>query len=151
MKNSLIKIARLAGVCLILAGCSSDVPGRPKPVPVDGKLLWEGKPVEGATVVFMPEDHGFAAAGRTDSEGRFRVQTFNKDDGAVPGKFKIAVRKFEFLYPPGGGEIEQQLLPLVYCNPVKSGLTATIEDIPLNNVLVDLKGAAPPKSTRVSD
>ncbi len=60
-------------------------------------------PVEGATVLFLPTDHQYAAASKSDASGRFTLRTFDPNDGAAPGKFTVTVKKFEFLYPPGGG------------------------------------------------
>jgi hypothetical protein len=63
-----------------------------KPVPVSGVLLEEGRPVADARVTFNPvEGTGRIAFGTTDSEGRFRLTTFNHNDGALPGRYKITV------------------------------------------------------------
>ena len=90
-----------------LGGCSRPtVEGRPALAAASGTVLYQQKPVEGATVLFIPVDHGYAATGRTDANGKFQLRTFDPDDGAAPGKFTVTVRKFEILFPPGGGEIE---------------------------------------------
>jgi hypothetical protein len=66
--------------------------GSGKPIKVSGRVLLDGKPLPGATVTFTPaEGKGNIAAGRTDADGGFRLTTFNVDDGAVPGEYKITI------------------------------------------------------------
>ncbi|MES2788262.1 MAG: carboxypeptidase-like regulatory domain-containing protein [Planctomycetota bacterium] len=126
-------------VIVMASGCSrSPVDGRPTLVPVTGTVLYKQQPIEGATVLLVPTDHEFAAAGKTDASGTFQLRTFDPDDGAAPGKFTVTVKKFEFLYPPGGGEIEKQLLPVKYGNPTSSGLTATVVEGEENDLTFEL-------------
>lgn len=125
---------------LTAGGCSQSADdGRPRPVPVSGTVLYNRQPVEGATVVFVPEEHMYAAAGRSRTGGSLQLRTFDEDDGAIPGKYTVTVRKFEFLYPPGGGEIERQLLPVKYGTPTTSRLTATVVEGGENNFTFELK------------
>ena len=73
---------------LFVLGCSSSddgVAGRPKTYPVDGLVLYNGNPVEGATVVFNSPTENRGAAGLTDAQGRFTLKTFKPGDGAVAG------------------------------------------------------------------
>jgi hypothetical protein len=128
----------MAAFLLLAAGCTKAPDGRPKLVPVVGKVLYNKAPIEGATVVFIPEGHNYAATARTDAGGTFKLRTFAESDGAVPGNYKITVRKFEILFPPGGGEIEKQLLPAAYCDVTKSGLTATVTDGGAKDIAFDL-------------
>src|SRR5262245_40133458 len=74
---------------LIAAGCNSG-----KPVKVEGLVTLEGKPVEGATVTFNPQsDQGHIAAGRTGSDGTFRLTTFTSGDGALAGDYQVTITK----------------------------------------------------------
>ncbi|MER3415419.1 MAG: hypothetical protein C4297_04290 [Gemmataceae bacterium] len=77
----------------LAAGCGGGASGA-KPAPVKGRILLDGKPLEGATVTFIPESgKGQPASGRTDSQGQFVLTTHNTGDGAVPGSYKVTVRK----------------------------------------------------------
>jgi hypothetical protein len=79
----------LALVVLWASGCG----GADKPVPVEGIVLLDGKPVDGATVTFVPDGgRGRPASGITDSEGHFQLTTQDQD-GAVPGNYRVVVRK----------------------------------------------------------
>ncbi len=84
----------LAALCLTIAGCGG--PERPEMVPVSGVVLdKDGKPVVGAQVVFKNANAPREAQGTTDSEGKFRLTTFENFDGAVIGEHKISVAKVQ--------------------------------------------------------
>lgn len=76
--------------------------------PVEGTVTFQGKAVEGATVVFVPATAGKRAAiGTTDVTGRFRLTTKDPGDGALPGPYAIAVSKTEASGGLSAAEAEQ--------------------------------------------
>jgi hypothetical protein len=113
---------------------------------VEGVVVFDGKPVEGATVFFSPatgvgaDDAGLPAAGRTGSDGGFRL---NADGGATPGagtkvgEYVVTVIKQEsdpvpppsFITPLSElKEIQvRDLLPTVYKLPATSPLRAIVK------------------------
>lgn len=91
--------ARFVTLCgvIALAGCGSPS-GQPdsvvrSAVPVSGQVqLADGKPAANLWVVFHPKDPpGNEASGPTNPDGTFRVGTFTKEDGAVPGRYVVTV------------------------------------------------------------
>jgi len=71
-------------------------------------VTFRGKPVEGASVVFVPAVAGKrAAVGTTDATGRFRLTTKDPGDGALPGAYAIAVSKTEASGGLSAAEAEQ--------------------------------------------
>jgi hypothetical protein len=80
-------------------------PPRPKVVPVEGAIYYEGRPAAEARLVFHPygmvDDNSRRAYATADSEGKFKVFTFGQADGAVPGSYLVTV---DWLppCPPGG-------------------------------------------------
>jgi hypothetical protein len=89
-------LSRLAGglflVVPFLLGCSSEP--SVGAVPVTGTVTLDGKPVEGATISFVPDgDSSLSASGLTDASGNFRLTSVSPGDGAVPGKYKVTVSK----------------------------------------------------------
>lgn len=88
-----------------LTGCGGDpaTADRPATVPVQGTVTMDGKPVEGATVTFMPATQarpgqaaqGNAAVDRTDAKGHYEATTFEAGDGVVPGDYVVTVVKQE--------------------------------------------------------
>ncbi len=127
----------IAAACALVAmgGCGS---GRPKTVPVTGTVTLDAKPVEGASVMFMPEAGGKPAVGVTDKDGRFTLKTFEPGDGALPGKHNVSITKQEttgftadkdgLSGPPGpGGPKVTWIVPQKYSDAKNSGLTADVK------------------------
>ena len=83
-----VSLFSLAG----LVGCGSGP--EVDTVPVTGKVTLDGEPVEGATVDFVPDiPKGRSAVGRTDRHGAYTLMTVEPGDGALPGSYRIRVRK----------------------------------------------------------
>ncbi len=71
-----------------LVGCGSS-----EFVPVTGVVTLDGKPVEGASVIFHRLDgDGESSVAATNAEGRFSLTTEEKP-GAWIGSYEVAVRK----------------------------------------------------------
>jgi hypothetical protein len=68
---------------------------RPTVVNVSGTVTLNNQPIEGATVLFSPTDGGLGATGLTDADGKFQLRTFEQNDGAVPGRYDVAVFKYD--------------------------------------------------------
>ncbi len=79
----------------MLAGCGGGLEKFPT-APVTGTVLCNGSPVEMAIVYFEPLREGDSPGGKqgyalTDSNGRFTISTYGKEDGAVIGKHRVRV------------------------------------------------------------
>lgn len=121
-----------------LSGCSgrASVPGRPKTVPVKVTVIYRGSPVAEANVQFLPDGTGNAATGVTDSQGIARLTTFEQNDGAVPGTYRVTIRKSIQVggsnpadpdAPPVPATYREEL-PAKYGTPETSGLTALVSE-----------------------
>lgn len=77
-----------AAAVAALPGCAP--PGSAPTVPAAGRLTYQGKPLAGIDVVFTPTQ-GRRGSGTTDADGRFRISTFAKGDGAVPGRHRVTL------------------------------------------------------------
>jgi len=78
----------LPAILWLTLGCA----GKDHPVPVAGTLMLDGQPVKGATITFLPEARGGRPAhGLTLADGSFQLSTFQPDDGALPGNYKVMV------------------------------------------------------------
>jgi hypothetical protein len=79
---------------LLLAGVGC---GGNRPVPVRGSVTLDGRPVEGAMVLFLPESEkaGRQASGLTGADGSFSLTTSRNGDGAFPGNYKVVVQYAE--------------------------------------------------------
>lgn len=139
MRSAFTLIALVSLGMVALGGCGkSGDPNRPKTVKAGGVVLYNGQPVEGATVTLMPMDSGpRGAVGTTNAQGRFSLTSFDPNDGAVPGKYYVGISKVVLESAPAGqsgpggeqdpeAKVAKDLLPLKYKVPQQSGLTAEI-------------------------
>jgi hypothetical protein len=132
---------------------------------VHGTVTFNGKPVEGATVTFVPKEGATgepkpqAATAITDSNGRYAIGTFASGDGAIPGEYLVKVTKYRTTQQqqPVGDDPESQMqaylqyqqgkqqqtgpqneLPAKYEDEKTSGLFITVQ--PTDNTFdIDLK------------
>ena len=83
----------LATGALGLTSCGD---GRVPAYPVRGKVLYEGRPAEYATVVFYPQGGSESLQeikphGRVGADGYYSVKTYIVNDGAPAGDYKVAI------------------------------------------------------------
>lgn len=146
--------SRLFVIALVaLAGCGGSS-GFPKTYPVSGTVKLKGKPIDGAMVTFQLESGKENAIGTTDKNGEFKLSMFRPGDGAVPGQYKVSIRKEDAAPaaantpPPGvigsadlaadyappveakgaGSSKKKSEIPAKYTNDQTSGLRATVSD-----------------------
>ena len=124
----LIVVLVLVGV----VGCN-DKPGTAPTLKVTGTVTYNGEPVEGASVAFIPEN-GRPASGTTDASGKFTLSTFESGDGAVLGKHTVAISESSEA-PSAEGEEDYSLpdesaerFPAKYADPGTSGFTADVKE-----------------------
>lgn len=110
-----------------VGGCSES--GNPKTYPVKGKVSYRGQPVTSGIVMLTPDGKGHAATGALETGGTFQLTTFEKNDGAVPGKYNVAIQVF----PAEGAGLpgaefgnKRPPIPQKYMSDSSSGLTAEI-------------------------
>jgi len=137
-------------VLAIIAGCGQGAGEGTSPV--SGTVTQKGSPVEGAIVSFVPASEGGEnAVGVTDAAGKYILTTRKKDDGALPGQYKVSITKYdkpketaatsaplpegELSSPDYKGEAPEtppakNLLPSKYASSDTSGLSATVNSGP---------------------
>ncbi|MBY0459121.1 MAG: metallophosphoesterase [Gemmataceae bacterium] len=114
---------------------------------VSGKVTLEGKPLTGATVAFhqfLKAEGKFAdryihvCDGLTDDNGRFKLTTYSKNDGAPAGEYMVTVVKTEKGgFVDGEGPAAKTILPEKYATPATTPLKATVKE-GANDVSFDL-------------
>lgn len=144
----------LAAVGLVVGcGGGAAVPkDRPACTKVSGVVTLDGTPLEGATVTLHPNGKGHGAFGTSDASGQFVLETFVKGDGAVPGDYKISVKKVEGAAggtQPAPGEpgydpnpkpvVPKSLLPEKYADFTKSGLSVQVGTEAMSDLKIELK------------
>ena len=115
---------------LSLASCKND--GRKPTFAVSGKVLFNGKPAEHATVVFHPIGESgpdsVRPRGKVRADGSFALTTYDGEDGAPAGDYRVTVELW--LTTGRGDEGPTSRLPAKYARPETSGLTATVNAWP---------------------
>ncbi|MGQ0636681.1 MAG: hypothetical protein ACT4QC_18885 [Planctomycetaceae bacterium] len=125
-------------VCGLLAGCGGA--DRPALAPVSGVVRYDGEPIEKISVSFVPRK-GAASIGVSDAEGKFRLTTFDENDGAILGNHAVTVMyltepvdPFQFLQPGPKGKPtnlpkrpkDMPSFPAKYRTPESTDLQATV-------------------------
>jgi hypothetical protein len=118
-----------ASVLAVLAGCGG--PAGPARHPVRGQVLWNGRPLAEAQVIFHPQfsaDEEFPQPiGQTDAQGNFRLSTLQANDGAPVGEYRITI-ELRDLRNVGEETVRDgpNLLPARFVRPQESGLHFTV-------------------------
>lgn len=111
------------------SGCSE---GRPERVAVSGRVTIDGAPLQHGSVQFMPAE-GRLAGGSLDDQGRFVLTCYEKDDGVIPGKYKVRVLGTEPI-----GEVAQRWhAPMKYSKVETSGIEFDLTE-PTNSLVIEL-------------
>lgn len=88
------RYATAAAACVFLLGCSGGGPSY-KLVPVTGTVTLNNKPLEGASISFLPDPtnrDGQPANDVTGPDGNFKMMTRGRS-GLVAGKYKVLISK----------------------------------------------------------
>ncbi|HEY7330193.1 MAG TPA: hypothetical protein VH592_21325 [Gemmataceae bacterium] len=135
MRRAKLPALALMGFVL-LAGCSG---GGPRFNPVQGKVLWRGKPPVGARVIFHPipqTPNQLQPSALVEEDGSFHLKTYvpgnRRDyaDGATSGEYRVTIDWF----PLSGKSLSVGKAPLTdklegrYADPERSSLQATVKD-----------------------
>ncbi|NBR05473.1 MAG: hypothetical protein EBT92_06865 [Planctomycetes bacterium] len=115
---------------IIHIGCSGDDRGL---APVSGTIIFKGKPLANAGINFIPEDTtARVAVGSTDKDGKYKLSSYQINDGAKIGRYSITIRAEEGgdsnLKPADALDFVRGkiITPLKYSRPDTSGLTAEV-------------------------
>jgi hypothetical protein len=112
---------------LLLTGCNNSGLDL---VEVKGVVKYDGAPLAGAGVMFVPAQ-GLPAMAITDENGDFTLKTANQE-GALIGEYSVTVTKVKRIEIPqkfGFPEFRKEfLIPQKYSKATTSGLSATVND-----------------------
>ncbi|MDR3639582.1 MAG: carboxypeptidase-like regulatory domain-containing protein [Isosphaeraceae bacterium] len=90
-----------------LTGCS----GGPALIPVTGTVTLNGKPLEGATVTFMPDTSNGAQTPGMDTSGpsgNYKIMS-NQRSGVAVGKYRVVVTKLAILTNPKAASLPDEI------------------------------------------
>lgn len=119
---------------IALAGCEPR-PDRVPTYPVEGTVRFNGKPTEGATIVFTsvaaPGKQPVIAEATVDRDGRYALSTYVSRDGAPAGEFLVTLAWPEAnARPPREEDTPTDRLRGRYATPKVTPLRATVREQP---------------------
>ena len=145
--------------CLLFCfGCQKNPYGVSK---VTGVVTFDGEPVKGASVTFIPKDKELhSASGMTNEKGEFLLTTAGAEggSGAQPGDYSVAIRKVGLpddlqIQTPGGSamigvgagaqsvpdvaRMQTDQLPEKYKSAETSGFEAVVEKSKKTTILLN--------------
>jgi hypothetical protein len=129
-------VSIVSALAITSHGCYS---GGIRLVHAEGQVRMDGKPVEGAGVVFAPTAGGPIATATTNESGHFILSTTNRD-GAPIGEHRVTIAKTELqtMPPPPGQWLPlyktKYIIPEKYCDPNESGFVVTVGKRSKDNV-----------------
>ena len=131
-------------VCILIGGCGQN--RFPGVVPAEGIIMLSGEPLDGANVIFYPEevraDH-VVVVSQTDQDGRFVLRTHGEVNGAYPGSYKVVVSKSRFVgyinNNPENGREYALVTPIKYSQQSTTDLVITIPPGGDRNIMVNLE------------
>jgi hypothetical protein len=90
----------------VIAGCGGPS-DKPQLAPVSGVVMMNDKPLADVTVAFHldAQEAPRAGIGKTDANGKFRITTYDTNDGAIVGTHIVTVAKID-AGPNAGGDME---------------------------------------------
>ncbi|QDV26861.1 carboxypeptidase-like regulatory domain-containing protein [Aureliella helgolandensis] len=95
----------LVGLVTCLPGCGND---GPELAYVTGVVTYQGKPIEGGSLEFVPQAGGRPSMAITNADGEYSVLYLKGKPGALLGKHKI---RFQMSNSPGVVAEEDQFKP----------------------------------------
>jgi hypothetical protein len=155
--------ARNAGLLLLCGaafslGCGQGPGDHPPVYPVNGKVLYKGKPISGGVVLYELEGGDSSsrkadspggtlrATGKIAADGSFRLMAFSGTDGVPEGKYRVGISSMP---PRSEGNLLEvagnakkgnpDVLAGRYADPSKSGLRTEVFKDQANEPKFDLK------------
>jgi len=120
-------------LCSLVVGCSKSSPNLPPLVPVTGTITWEGKPLVGAMVLYIPQPGapGQGGTARTDADGKYTLTAMVRNEpGVAAGPYKVMISTplmdEGYTPEPNAPPFTKVLIPEQYGHREKTILTADV-------------------------
>ncbi|MES2794013.1 MAG: carboxypeptidase-like regulatory domain-containing protein [Planctomycetota bacterium] len=138
MKN-LLQTVIVMWVGVLCVGCGPRLDkwqlDRPELAKAAGTVTLNGQPLKEAVITFFPVTGSHSAFAKSDAKGSYVLTTFDPDDGAVAGDYKVTVSKLDIQYEadpvspytaPPLYHSEQSLVPDEFGDSQTTKLTASV-------------------------
>lgn len=118
-------------LCLVSSvGCQAKKPWEIA-IPTSGTVTFDGKPISGAEVTFVPVGtdvpNSVRPSATTKADGTFKLTTHAQDDGAPVGEYQVSILWHPLVDTGSGPSRGGNKLPERYSRPETSKITATVK------------------------
>lgn len=113
-------------VAALLVGCSGNAVKYPELAPVTGTVTLDGKPLEAATITFVPT-MGRASSGLTDTAGHYTLSYTKTLAGATLGPHRVMIKKMVVDRSSGPTAEEKRMDAATNAMLAESGLPLVVE------------------------
>ncbi len=143
---------------VLLSACSNSFEDHPPVYPVKGKVLLNGQPMNGGTIIFefagegadapkSPSGGPFRVTGKINNEGMFNLVAYVGSEGMPAGNYKVGIlavqgRSESNLFDQRSivtKKVRSTVSSNQYADPKTSGLTAQVSKDKPNEPVFDLK------------
>lgn len=139
---SLLFCLLTCALCMSSTGCGSSK--YPKTVSISGKVTWQGKPLAGGSIAFIPVNAGEngtnrPAGGQIGPDGVYQLSSFRSGDGVMPGEYGVTVESYTSW--PTHNEPDTPYvwrIPQRYGKQAESGLRFTVPDNADRHLVFDI-------------
>jgi hypothetical protein len=111
-------------------GCNEAKPDRVAVHPTAGTITVKGQPAPGALVTLHPKsapaENVPAPRANVDSDGTFKLSTFNGGDGAPEGEYVVTVRWYKLVKKGPDVVAGPNVIPTKYTRPESSDVVVRI-------------------------
>jgi hypothetical protein len=118
---------------LFLGGCTSSDGKGPKLTSVSGRVIFKNEGVTAASIYFLPDtakgNRGEMATAILQADGSFKMETYPKGEGVIPGAYKIQLDL--------GRRTDKELQP--YRDVKTTPLSIEVTDKPIEGYVIELK------------
>lgn len=132
---------------LLILGCGNNqqkaiedsvIGNRQEVYPVSGTVLVDGKPVENLTIqIYRPDGVAMPTTAQTDSNGNFKLATYNPGDGAPKGEYILTVEWLRYRKATGTW-VGPDKLKGRYSDPSRSTFKFEVVDKPVSGLKYEL-------------
>lgn len=137
-ETRLLRLIVLGSLLSLIAGCSDKL----RTYPVTGKVVFkDGSPVHVGTIEFKSMDKKIQARGTIETDGSFKLTTYEPNDGAVLGKHQCIVTQFIMLEElPGIKPSKKGVVHSRFASYATSGLELEVTADKENALTVTVEG-----------
>ncbi len=128
IKRGTLLLLAVTVLWCVLPGCD----GRPRRVPVSGRVLIDGEPLKLGFVTLVPKG-ARPSMGKIDEDGHFVLTCYEGEDGVIPGTHRVAISANEGI----GDTALKWYAPKKYANFRTSGIEVTIDNT-MEELLIEL-------------